>query len=190
MGVTERGCLSRVEADETYIGGKAKNMHAKKRKQLTGRGGVDKVAVAGIRDRKTKQVKARVVDHVDSGTVAVFVMENTDLAAPIYTDESSIYDCIPGRESVKHGVGEYVRGQVSTNGMESFWSMLKRGYVGVFHRMSPEHLHRYVAEFEGRHNQRPLDTIDQMAAIVRNADGRRLRYADLIRHGSRLARAV
>ena len=179
-----------VEADETYIGGKAKNMHAKKRKQLTGRGGVDKVAVAGIRDRKTKRVKARVVDRVDSGTVAVFVMENTELAAPIYTDESSIYDCIPGRDSVKHGVGEYVRGQVSTNGIESFWSMLKRGYVGVFHRMSPEHLHRYLAEFEGRHNSRDADTEDQMGMVVRGMDGKRLRYDDLIKHGSRRALAI
>jgi len=74
------------------------------------------------------------------------------------------------------------RGAVSINGMESFWSMLKRGYVGVFHRMSPEHLHRYVAEFEGRHNNRDQGTADQMAAMVRGAEGRRLRYRDLTNH--------
>ncbi len=66
--------------------------------------------------------------------------------------------------------------------MESFWSLLKRGYVGTFHRMSREHLHRYVAELEGRHNARGDDTIDQMAAIVRGAEGKRLRYADLTAH--------
>ena len=92
------------------------------------------------------------------------------------------YSGIPRRESVNDGVGEYVKGEVSINGMESFWSMLKRGYVGVFHRMSPEHLARYVAEFEGRHNRRDLNTGDQMAAIVRGTEGKQLRYRDLTAH--------
>ena len=79
---------------------------------------------------------------------------------------------------------------MNINGMESFWSMLKRGDVGVFHRMSPEHLHRYVGEFEGRHNARELDTADQMAAMARCAEGQRLRYEDLIDHGGQQAAAV
>ena len=66
--------------------------------------------------------------------------------------------------------------------MESFWSMLKRGYVGVFHRMSPAHLHRYIAGLEGRHNNRGCDTIDQMGALARGGEGKRLRYPDLIGH--------
>ena len=175
-----------VEADETFVGGKSKNMHAWQRKRLDGRGSDNKVAVAGIRDRKTKQVRARVVDRVDSD-LAVFAMAHTDPGAPIYTDESPIYDCIPNHETVKHNIGEYVRGQVSTNGMESFWSMLKRGYIGTFHRMSPEHLHRYVAEFEGRHNNRDADTEEQMGRMVRGGEGKRLKYDDLTahRHGDR-----
>ena len=83
-------------------------------------------------------------------------------------------------EAVKHGVREFVRGQAHTNGIESFWSMLKRGYYGTYHKMSPKHLHRYVMEFEGRHNVRGLDTLDQMGAIVRGMDQKRLRYKDLI----------
>ena len=78
-----------------------------------------------------------------------------------------------------HSVGEHVRGQAHTNGIELFWALLKRGYYGTYHQMSPKHLHRYVAEFEGRHNLRLLDTIDQIAALVRGMDQKRLRYVDL-----------
>ena len=172
-----------VEADETFVGGKAKNMHRSQRQQLTGRGGVDKMAVAGIKDRKTKRVRATVVERVDAPTLQGFVTDHTAPGATIYTDDATAYAGLAGRESVKHSVGEYVRGMAHTNGIESFWSMLKRGYVGTFHKMSPEHLHRYVGEFEGRHNARPLDTIEQMTAMVRSAEGKRLRYADLIDHG-------
>ena len=171
-----------VEADETFVGGKAKNMHREQRERLAGDSMANKVTVAGIRDRATKQIRARVVERRDMDTLGLFVMRNADAGAPIYTDEASAYSGIPGRESVNHGIGEYVKGEVSINGMESFWSMLKRGYVGVFHRMSPEHLPRYVAEFEGRHNRRDLDTADQMAALVRGTEGKQLRYRDLTAH--------
>ena len=102
--------------------------------------------------------------------------------ATVYTDEVTAYNGLANRESVKHGGGEYVRDQIHTNGMASFWAMLKRGYVGVYHHMSPEHLDRYVGEFERRHNARSSNTIDQMAGMVRGAEGKRLRYADLITH--------
>ena len=81
---------------------------------------------------------------------------------------------------MKHSVGEYVRGHAHTNGIESFWSLLKRGHYGTYHRMSPKHLDRYVTEFTGRQNQRELDTLDQMAAMVRGMDQKRLPYADLV----------
>ena len=77
-------------------------------------------------------------------------------------------------------VGEYVRDMAHTNGVESFWSMLKRGYVGTYHHFSEKHCGRYAGEFAGRHNLRPLDTIDQMEALARGAVGRRLKYKDLI----------
>lgn len=83
-------------------------------------------------------------------------------------------------EAVKHSAGEYVREQVHTNGIESFWAMMKRGIVGVYHHVSKKHLHRYVNEFTGRHNIRGLDTLEQMSAIARMMSNKRLRYADLI----------
>ena len=83
--------------------------------------------------------------------------------------------------AVSHSTGEYARDQAHTNGMESFWSMMKRGYQGTYHKMSPKHLNRYVGEFEGRHNQRPLDTIEQMQVMVMQAEDKKLRYKDLIR---------
>ena len=82
--------------------------------------------------------------------------------------------------SVKHSVSEYARGQVHTNGIESFWAVLKRAHKGTFHRLSAKHLHRYVDEFVGRHNMRELDTLDQMALIARKMTGSQLRYKDLV----------
>ena len=89
---------------------------------------------------------------------------------------------------VKHSVREYVKGEIHTNGIESFWSMLKRGYVGTYHRMSFEHLPRYVTEFEARHNCRPYDTIEQLALMILGAEGRILPYAELVEYGERAAR--
>ena len=107
--------------------------------------------------------------------------DNTSDDTVIYTDDAKAYRGMPRRHAaVKHSVGEHVREQVHTKGMESFWSMLKRGFTGTYHQMSPKHLHRYVNEFEGRHNNRSLDTEAHMNAIVQGADGKRLRYQDLI----------
>ena len=100
--------------------------------------------------------------------------------APIYTDGSRAYDGLPNREAVHHSVGEYVRDQVHTNGVESFWSMLKRAHKGVYHRLSAKHLQRYVAEFAGRQNIRNLDTLAQMQHVVAAMVGKRLLYRDLV----------
>ena len=114
-------------------------------------------------------------------TLQGFVAEHTAPGATVYTDEATAYEGLPyPHEAVKHSVKEYVRGQVHTNGAESFWSMLKRGYVGIYHKMSPKHLGRYVTEFQSRHNDREHDTIDQMGGIVEGMGGKRLRYRDLI----------
>ena len=99
----------------------------------------------------------------------------------MYTDGSRAYDGLPNREAVHHNVGEYVREMAHTNGVESFWAMLKRGYYGIYHEMSPKHLQRYVNEFTGRHNVRDLDTLDQMRDAVAGLIGRRLMYRDLVR---------
>ena len=107
--------------------------------------------------------------------------DHTVEGAQVYTDETSAYKGIDRRhEAVNHSVGEYVREQAHTNGLESFWAPMKRGVDGVYHKMSPKHLQRYVDEFSGRHNNRPKDTNKQMSSLVAGMEGKRLRYADLI----------
>ena len=98
----------------------------------------------------------------------------------IYTDDATAYTHLPNHASVKHSVSEYVRGDVHTNGIESFWALLKRAHKGTFHRLSAKHLHRYVDEFVGRHNMRDLDTLDQMVTIARSMEDSQLRYKDLV----------
>ena len=169
-----------IEADEAYFGGLEKNKHARNRLRA-GRGAVGKTAVAGIKDRDTKRVSARVVASTDRATLQGFLAEHAAPGATVYTDEASAYKGMPyAHEAVRHSVGEYVRDQAHTNGLESFWALMRRGFTGSYHKMSPKHLQRYVDEFSGRHNNRQADTVDQMADIALGMVGKRLRYADLI----------
>ena len=103
--------------------------------------------------------------------------------ARVFTDDTKAYRPLASlryvHAAVAHSTREYVRGPVHTNGIESLWSMFKRGYVGTYHKMSEAHLHRYVDEFTGRHNIRPLDTEDQMGKVVSGMVGKRLTYNEL-----------
>ena len=171
-----------VEVDETYFGGKRENMPLSKRKVLTGRGPVGKTAVVGVKDRDSNEVRAEVVDFVDGETLKGFVREHVEPGATVYTDEARAYKGMPefNHEAVNHSVAEYVRGQAHTNGIESFWAMLKRAHDGTFHKMSPKHLQRYVSEFAGKHNIRDSGTLAQMRDTVAGLVGRNLLYRDLI----------
>ena len=169
-----------VEVDETYVGGRAKNMHAKvRRERITGRGAVDKTAVVGARDRSTGHVAARVVGDTTGRTLRGFVTEHAKAGAQVYTDKAKAYRGLPRHRAVCHSVGQYVDGMAHVNGIESFWAGLKRGYHGTHHSMSAKHLHRYVAEFSGRHNARPLDTKAMMRRTARGMVGKRLTYSEL-----------
>ncbi|MCY4128048.1 MAG: IS1595 family transposase [Gammaproteobacteria bacterium] len=170
-----------VESDETYFGGIRKNMSKAKRAKTNQRGTHGKTAVVGAKDRASNSVRAKVIPNTNLPTLQKFVSGHTEPGATIYTDEASTYKGFPyHHEAVKHSVGEYVRGEAHVNGIESFWSLLKRAHKGTFHKISPKHLERYVQEFVMRHNLREHDTIDQMSAMVVGMSDKRLRYADLI----------
>lgn len=101
----------------------------------------------------------------------------------VYTDQNTGYEGLAKKnykhESVNHSVGEYIKDEAHANGVESFWSMMKRGYVGVYHQMSEKHLQRYVDEYVGRHNDRQEGTMQQIAGVVQSMLGKRVKYKEL-----------
>lgn len=173
-----------VEIDEVFIGGKESNRHESKKKRL-GRGPVGKVAVLGMRERGGRTyaapISARSIEIIQGEIHA-----RVEVGTQLYTDDHVAYSELDGlffkHETVNHAAGEYARGPVSTNSIESVWAVLKRGIHGVYHHVSPKHLKRYVDEFTFRLNEGNVvrHTLARLDSFVSAVAGKRITYAEVI----------
>ena len=169
-----------VEADVSCFGGLEKNKH-KDKKLNEGRGTVGKSAVAGLKDRDTNQTAEKVIEDAKRKTLHAVINDNVEQGSTVCTDDLKSHRKMQGCDHrfVKHSVGEYADEETHINGMESFWSVLKRAHKGTFHKISHKHLNRHVTEIAGRHNTRLLNTIKQIKCIVLGMIGKRLKFKEL-----------
>ncbi|MBZ0173029.1 MAG: IS1595 family transposase, partial [Phycisphaerales bacterium] len=173
-----------VEADATWIGGIVTNMPNKRRDRYLNRGPQsNKTAVHAIRERRSGRVRASVIARESKESTYWQIAENVKPGSPAYTDASKVYDWMDNgayrRESVNHSAGEYVRGDVSTNGCENFFSCLRRGLKGTYIRTSTAHLQAYVDEAVFRFNVRDLTEWERFDHAMRQIVGARLTYKEL-----------
>lgn len=170
-----------VEVDESYIGGKGRNMHPHKRKNLgTGRGSANKTVVVGVKQRDG-ETRAQVVGNIKRDTLHGLVHQHVEEGASLFTDAFPVYKGL-GRDydhRVVDHAEAYVDGQVHTNGLENFWSLLKRGLHGTYVSVEPFHLFRYLDERLFTYNERDLSDLGRFSLLLQRAAGRRLTYAEL-----------
>lgn len=175
-----------VEVDETFIGGKAGNKSLKKRaalKEAGIKGYMGKAPVVGMIERKGKLI-AQVVSAVDQFTLQPLVIANVNKDAMLISDNFGGYTGLnkkfASHEIINHSLNEYVRGNVHTNTIEGFWSLFKRGVLGIYHFTSPQHLQRYVDEFSYRYNSRKLPDVERFKMAVERCGNGRIKYQSLI----------
>ena len=177
-----------VEVDETFVGGKAKNMHkAKREAKIQGRGATGKAIVMGMLERSEEgsRVEAKVIPDTTKLTLQTEVVENVEQGANLNTDGFTGYqglDSMYEHGTVNHAYGEYVNGSVHTNGIENFWTLFKRSINGTYVSVEDEHLDRYVTEQEFRYNTRKLTDFQRFELAVGAISGKRLTYEELTDH--------
>ena len=180
-----------LEVDEAYFGGVEKHKHEDK-KLNKGRGAVGKIAVVGIKERKTGRVVAQPGKDTTKETLQDFIQDYVEEGSKIYTDEFKSYSGLEEKgyehSTVKHSAGEWVRQQAHTNGIESFWALLRRSYHGTHHWMSAKRLESYVNEFAIRSNIRGYGTANAMEMIAKDMVGKSITYKQLIERGEDDAR--
>jgi transposase-like protein len=191
------GSGKEIEVDETFIGGKARNMHKSvKARRITGQGHNvdDKVIVMGVlergkgdkKNRTASTVRTQVIPDRKRDTLHPIVKENVQAGTPLYSDELWGYTGLEkdyNHQVIDHAI-EYVKGSIHTNGMENFWSLLKRGLNGTYVSVEPFHLHRYLSEQEFRYNNRatkgnPMNDGDRFRLAMSQIVGKRLTYEHL-----------